>query len=66
MVKGVTTTTTTQPAPTTRPGEVTEQFGFVRSLTAGTLVFDPAEMLIGDTVTSGNRPTCPDLQRGAF
>ncbi|MDH3260589.1 MAG: hypothetical protein OEM84_06405, partial [Acidimicrobiia bacterium] len=44
------TTTTTQPSPTittTVAGQTTEQFGFVRSVTDGTLVFDPADFLTG-------------------
>ena len=48
-------TTTSQPTSTTRPGETIEQFGFVRSLTGGTLVFDPAEMLTGDEALAAAR-----------
>lgn len=53
-----TTTTTTQPTSitsTTRAGETIEQFGFARSLTGGTLVFDPAEMLTGDEAAAAAR-----------
>jgi hypothetical protein len=48
-------TTTSQPTSTTRPGETIEQFGFVRSMTDGTLVFDPAEMLNGDEALDAAR-----------
>ena len=48
-------TTTSQPTSTTRPGETFEQFGFVRSLTGGTLMFDPAEMLTGDEALDAAR-----------
>ena len=56
--EATTTTTTPQPASTTsttRAGETIEQFGFARSLTGGTLVFDPAEMLTGDEALDAAR-----------
>lgn len=56
--EATTTTTTPQPASTTsttRAGETIEQFGFVRSMTGGTLVFDPAEMLTGDEALDAAR-----------
>jgi hypothetical protein len=53
-----TTTTTTRPTSTTsttRAGETIEQFGFARSLTGGTLVFDPADMLTGEVALAAAR-----------
>lgn len=51
------TTTTTQPAPTTTTiaPQATDLFGFVRNVTDGTLVFDPAELLIGDEAVTAAR-----------
>ena len=56
--QGAATTTTTQPTSTTsttQAGETMEQFGFARTLTGGTLVFDPAEMLTGDEAVAAAR-----------
>ncbi len=52
------TTTTTQPVPTistTAAAQATDQFGFVQSLTDGTLVFDPAQLLTGDEALTAAR-----------
>jgi hypothetical protein len=53
---GEATTTTTQPAPTTTTApQSTDLFGFVRNMTDGTLVFDPAELLTGDEAVTAAR-----------
>jgi len=48
-------TTSTQATTTTTTGQPTELFAFVRSLTDGMLVFDPAEFLTGDEAVAAAR-----------
>ncbi len=45
----------TEPLPTTSTTAGTDQFGFVRSLTDGTLVFDPAQLPTGDEAVTAAR-----------